>query len=375
MVERTVRRVLVTGADGFVGKNLQVALSRRDDIVTECYDLTSETATLPKMVERADVIFHLAGVNRPTRPQDFEEGNVGLTQQIVDILRASGSTPRVMMPSSIQAENDTPYGLSKRAAEAILFRYGKESGADVRIYRLPGIFGKWSRPNYNTVVATFCHNIARGLPIEISDPQRIIELVYIDDLIAEMLMLVDQAPRRIADYSRIKQTFTISLQALADRLTSFNEMRRTLLLPDMSDGLTARLYATFLSFLPEDDFSYALDLKADERGDLFELIRSASAGQVFVSRTKAGVTRGNHYHDLKVEKFCVVKGRAVIRFRSVLGDDVIEYPVSDVRVEVVDIPPGYTHSIENVGESDMIVLFWASQPYDPARPDTYFLRV
>lgn len=370
-----IKTVLVTGANGFVGQNLQVALRRRDDIAVECFDVTSDQGALPDMVGRADVIFHLAGVNRPTRPEDFEEGNVGLTRRIVDVLRSRGLSPRVFMPSSIQAANDSAYGRSKRAAEDILFRYGSESGADVRIYRLPGVFGKWSRPNYNTVVATFCHNIARSLPIEITDPDRLIELVYIDDLVSELLLLVDEEPRRITGYCSVKKTFALSVQDLADRLRSFKDMRRTLALPDMSDELTARLYATYLSFLPENDFSYAVDLKADERGDLFELIRSATAGQVFVSRTRAGVTRGNHYHDLKVEKFCVVKGRAVIRFRSVLGENIIEYHVADERIEVVDIPPGYTHNIENVGEGDMIVLFWASQPFDSTRPDTYFLKV
>ncbi|MFA6130524.1 MAG: NAD-dependent epimerase/dehydratase family protein [Candidatus Omnitrophota bacterium] len=375
MKVRTEKVVLVTGADGFVGRNLQVALSRRQDLTVECYDLSNEEELLAEQVARADVIFHLAGVNRPTQPAEFTEGNAALTQRLVEMLRARSTAPRVLMPSSIQADFNNPYGVSKKAAEDALRAYARDCGAYVKIYRLPGIFGKWSRPNYNTVVATFCHNIARALPIEISEPGRSIELVYIDDLVDEMLGFIDEEPSPDAGFCRVKKVYRITLQDLAGRIQSFERMRRTLVLPDMSDELTARLHSTYLSFLPEDQFSYVVDVKTDERGDLFELLKSASAGQVFLSRTKAGITRGNHYHDMKVEKFCVVRGRAVIRFRSVLRSDIIEYPVSDKRIEVVDIPPGYAHNIENVGDDEMIVLFWSSQQFDPLRPDTHFLKV
>jgi UDP-2-acetamido-2,6-beta-L-arabino-hexul-4-ose reductase len=371
----TPKTILVTGSEGFVGKNLRVALQRRPHLLVLAFDLSSDRKELPRLLLRADIIYHLAGVNRPERIEEFAEGNAGLTREIVDWLRAQGRAPRIVMPSSAQAMLDNPYGVSKREAEDALFEFARESGADVRIYRLPGVFGKWSRPNYNTVVATFCHNIARGSPITISDPSREIELVYIDDVVEEYVSLIDAAPARNEQFCRIDKTFKIALGELAKRIESFKEMRRTLELPDFSDGFTQRLYATYLSFLPEDEFACPLDMKTDARGDLFELIKSDHCGQIFVSRTKPGITRGNHYHDTKVEKFCVVKGKAIIRFRHVAGSEVIRYPVSDERIEVVDIPPGYTHHIENVGDGEMIVLFWADQRFDPARPDTYFLEV
>lgn len=375
MGDAPLKSVLVTGSEGFVGKNLRAALQRRQDVQVLCFDRNVAWGELPQLVQRADVIYHLAGVNRPERVEEFAEGNFGLTLELASLLRKQGRTPRIVMPSSIQAEMDNPYGRSKKDAEDALFSFGRETGADVRVYRLPGVFGKWSRPNYNTVVATFCHNIARGLPIAVSDPSRELELVYIDDLVEEFLSLADTPLAWVEGFSRIKKTFKVTLGDLAERIQAYKDMRRTLVLPDFADEFTQRLYATYLSFLPEDGFSHALEVKADARGDLFELIKSDHIGQIFMSRTKPGITRGNHSHDTKVEKFCVVRGKAVIRFRHVLRQDVIEYPVFDQQVVVVDIPPGYTHHIENVGDEEMIVLFWVDQRFDPARPDTYFLEV
>jgi UDP-2-acetamido-2,6-beta-L-arabino-hexul-4-ose reductase len=370
-----VKKILVTGSAGFIGRNLVVALRRRKDIEVRTFDLGDSPEALDTAVREAGIIYHLAGVNRPQRVEEFFEGNTGLTRKILDLLRQYQKTPRIVMSSSIQADLDNPYGLSKKAAEDDLFDFARETGADVRVYRFPGVFGKWSRPNYNTVVATFCHNIARGIEISISDPKREIELVYIDDLVEEYLSLVDAAPAQINDFCRVGKTFQVTLGELSGRIQGYKDMRRTLIMPDFADEFTQRLYATYISFLPEEGFSYPLEVRADDRGDLFELIKSDHLGQIFLSRTKKGITRGNHYHDTKVEKFCVVKGKAVIRFRHVLGSEVIEYPVSEEKIEVVDIPPGYTHSIENTGDEEMIVLFWADQRFDPARPDTYFLEV
>jgi UDP-2-acetamido-2,6-beta-L-arabino-hexul-4-ose reductase len=370
-----VKKILVTGSAGFIGRNLVIALQRRKDLEVQTFDREDSPDALDAAVRESEIIYHLAGVNRPERLEEFIEGNTGLTRNILNLLRQHRKAPRIVMPSSIQADLDNPYGRSKKAAEDDLFDFARETGADVRIYRLPGVFGKWSRPNYNTVVATFCYNIARGIDISISDPEKELELVYIDDLVDEFLALVDTASCQMNDFCRINKTFKVTLGELAHRIQSYKDMRRTLIMPDFADEFTQRLYATYLSFLPEENFSYPLKIKTDERGDLFELIKSNHLGQIFLSRTKKGITRGNHYHDTKVEKFCVVKGKAVIRFRHILGSEIINYPVSDEKIEIVDIPPGYTHSIENTSDEEMIVLFWADQKFDPERPDTYFLEV
>ena len=370
-----MKKVLVTGSTGFIGRNLVVALRRRKDLEIWTFNREDNPNVLEAAVREADIIYHLAGVNRPERVEEFIEGNTELTRKILDLLRQNRRVPRIVMSSSIQADLDNPYGRSKKAAEDYLFNFVRETGADVWIYRLPGVFGKWSRPNYNTVVATFCYNIARDIEISISDPLKEIEVVYIDDLVDEFLALVDAAPTQINDFYRVRKTFKVTLGELADRIQGFKDMRRTLVMPDFADEFTQRLYATYISFLPKEDFSYPLEVKVDNRGDLFELIKSDHLGQIFLSRTKKGITRGNHYHDTKVEKFCVVKGKAVIRFRHILGSEVIDYPVSGANIEVVDIPPGYTHSIENIGDEEMIVLFWADQRFDPDWPDTYFLEV
>jgi UDP-2-acetamido-2,6-beta-L-arabino-hexul-4-ose reductase len=369
--------ILITGAKGFVGKNLVVALKRRADAEVFLYDMDSPSGSLEKYLAQADVVYHLAGVNRPEKVEEFDEGNTGFTATMVSILDGMGRKPAMVMSSSTQAALDNPYGVSKKKAEDILRDYGRRTGAPVYIYRLPGIFGKWSRPNYNTVVATFCHNIARGLDIAISDRDKKVELVYIDDVVSEFLSLLDNRREKITHdtYCGVERTFRITLGDLAERIYQFREMRRSLIVPDLSDYFTKCLHATYSSFLEKSDFSYPLEMKTDARGSLFELIKSEHFGQIFVSTTHKGVVRGNHYHDSKVEKFCVIKGEAVIRFRHVLSDEVLSYPVSDKKIEVVDIPPGYTHSIENLSDGEMIVLFWANQILDQERMDTFFEEV
>ena len=285
-------------------------------------------------------------------------------------------TPLLVLSSSTQAALDNPYGLSKRQAEDAVFDFGRETGASVFVFRLPGVFGKWCRPNYNSVVATFCHNIARDLPIAISDPAREIELVYIDDVVRAFIGIMDgRLPVSDGKYCLAEPTYRISLGALAETIQGFRDSRVSLALPDMSDPFIRALYATYVSYLPADSFAYALTQRTDPRGELAELLKSPHIGQIFVSRTRPGITRGNHYHDTKVEKFVVLEGDAVIRFRHILGGDVIEYPVSGREFRVVDIPPGYTHSIENVGQNDLIVLFWADEIFDPDIPDTFGMTV
>lgn len=402
-------KVLVTGAEGFVGRNLTVMLGRQSDVEVVGYDLGDPRSVLDEGLKAADVIFHLAGVNRPEKPADYAAGNAGFTREICDTLRDLDRKPLIILSSSIQAALENPYGISKRDAENVLLEFSKETGARVVIFRMKNVFGKWCRPNYNSAVATFCHNIARGLPITVSNRDNEVNLVYIDDVCAAMMEAagivsphqhyVPAAGSAIAD---IIPSFKITLGELVDTITGFKETRSTLRVPAFNDPFTYRLYATYLSYLEELNFAYDLDIKADERGSLAEFLKSPSFGQIFISRTKPGITRGNHFHHTKTEKFLVVEGEAVVRFRRIgnkaIGDgrwamgkekyqaigngqkaiggkEVIEYRVRGEEFRVIDIPPGYTHSIENVGSGELVTLFWANQIFDPEDPDTWFEEV
>jgi UDP-2-acetamido-2,6-beta-L-arabino-hexul-4-ose reductase len=367
-----MKKVLVTGAAGFVGKNLVAALMRRDDVRLILFDVETDPAVFGTGLDESDIIYHLAGVNRPKDESEFVTGNTGLTEQMLARLSVLGRPPTFVLSSSAQALLDNPYGKSKKAAEDAVLKFNDKTGAPVCIYRFPGVFGKWSRPNYNTVVATFCHNLARGLDIIVNDPNREMELVYIDDVVAAFLRHLDGPPDPSRQRYSVGRTFQVTLGELADRIRRLHAIRETLTVPDLSDDLMKCLHATYLSFLPEDGFGYPVKLNTDNRGWLFELIKSEHFGQIFVSKTLSGITRGNHYHDTKVEKYCVIQGQGVIRFRLIDSDRILEYPVDDRAIKVVDIPPGYTHSIENTGEGEMICLFWANQIFAPERPDTYF---
>ena len=315
-----MKSVLVTGAKGFIGKNLIVALKRRADVDVIEYDLDSPAGLLEEVLAKADVIYHLAGVNRPERVEEFTEGNFDMTRQVCDALQRLGRKPLFVLSSSTQAALDNPYGISKRQAEEAVFDFGGETGATVLVFRLHGVFGKWCRPNYNSVVATFCHNIARDLPIAISDPAREIELVYVDDVVRAFIgVMDDRLPVSDGKYRLAKPTYRISLGALAETIHDFRDSRVSLALPDMSDPFIPALYATYISYLPVASFAYALTQRSDPRGELAELLKSPHIGQIFVSRTRPGITRGHHYHDTKVEKFVVLEGEAVIRFRHILG--------------------------------------------------------
>lgn len=367
-----MRTVLITGAAGFVGRNLVAALKRRDDVRLILFDVNTEPGVLDAGLAEADIVYHLAGVNRPKDESEFVTGNTALTEQMLARLAELGHLPVFVLSSSTQAELDNSYGRSKKAAEDAVLKFNDKTGAPVCIYRFPGIFGKGSRPNYNTVVATFCHNIARGLDITVNDPNREMELAYIDDVVAAFLQHLDGAPDPARQSYSVNRTFRITLGELADRIRRLHAIRKTLTVPDLDDDLMKCLHATFLSFFPEEGFGYPVKLNTDNRGWLFELIKSEHFGQIFVSKTLPGITRGNHYHDTKVEKFCVIQGKGVIRFRRIDSDRILEYPVDNRVIKVVDIPPGYTHSIENTGEDEMICLFWANQIFAPERPDTYF---
>jgi len=367
---------LVTGSGDFVGKHMVEALRRQPDSQVIGIDIGCKPEELEDGLARADVIFHLAGIHRPQNVEEFKTGNAEFTIRICDRLKTMSRHPLLVFSSSTQAALDNPYGVSKREAEEALRCFAKTAGASVAIFRLKNEFGKWCRPNYNSVVATFCHNISRDLPITISDPDRELELVYIDDVVSGFLSVLDQPPAPGACAHReISNFYKITLGELAAKIRSFHESRKTLVLADFADELTHRLYATYLSYLDASDFAYPLDKKTDPRGCLAEFIKSPAIGQIFVSRTNPGITRGNHYHHTKTEKFMVVEGDAIIRFRHIDSQEVIEYPISGHEFKVVDIPPGYTHSIENVGSTEMIVLFWASEIFNPEKPDTYFLAV
>jgi len=364
-------KLLVTGANGFVGRNLCVALRRREGICLRGYDLEDTPEKLAAALRTADIVFHLAGVNRPQTVEEFQRGNAGFTAEICDQLEEFGRAPKIVLSSSVQAGLDNPYGVSKREAEEVLRRFCERTGAAGVVYRFKNLFGKWCRPNYNSVTATFCHNIAHDLPIQISDHSRELDLTYIDDVVAAFLAELDPPAKPGCRFADPLPSYTISLGELADRIRSFRDSRSGLLAPDFADPLNRRLYATYLSYLEPDDFAYSLDQKTDARGALAEFVKSPPFGQVFVSRTKPGVTRGNHYHDTKTEKFLVVEGEGIIRFRKLGTEEVLEYPVSGREFRVVDIPPGYTHSIENVGEGEMVTLFWACEVFDSSSSDTH----
>ena len=367
-------RILITGGRGFLGRNLAAHLLERKDCDTTIFGREDSTEDLRNCLVKADVVFHLAGVNRPQDPIDFERGNAELTEQLCQILREGGRAPKIIFSSSIQAELNSPYGASKAKAEKTMRQFARGTGACVRIYRLKNLFGKWCRPNYNSVVATFCHNIGNDLPITMSDPARDVELSYVDDVVAAFLSEIDGMYAG-SDVGKEIPSYRIQLGDLAGRIQAFHEMRATLIAPNFADWFNRALYATYLSYVPSAARPYNLDIKSDARGSLAEFIKEKHFGQIFVSRTKPGVTRGNHYHHTKTEKFFVVEGEGVVRMRAVEGGPVEEYFVSGNAYRVIDIPPGFTHSITNVGTGEMVTLFWSSEMFDSNRPDTYHLLV
>lgn len=395
-------KILVTGALGFIGKNLVAQLGQRADAQIIAIGRQDGRAALAAALAEADFIVHLAGVNRPQSLAEFQTGNTQFTAHICEQLLALGRATPLVFSSSIQATVNNPYGASKRQAEAAIRHYAARSGAAVAIYRLPGVFGKWCRPDYNSVVATFCYNIAHDLPITIHDPRRLLDLVYIDDVMRQFTYAVDamgtvqpsrpsaslptkraaSAHRRVspikgdaATMPRVKPVYQISLGALAEQIRTFRHSRQTLFAPGFDDPLVHKLYATYLSYLDPERFAYQLEKRSDPRGSLAEFIKLPAFGQIFVSRTQPGVTRGNHYHHTKTEKFLVLEGEAIVSLRGLDSNEIIEYPVDGRDYAVVDIPPGYTHSIENVGSSELVTLFWASEVFDPQHPDTYYVPV
>ncbi len=329
-----MEKCLVTGANGFAGRNLCMHLENIENVVLLKYDIENSKLELKDFCLSADFIFHFAGVNRPKNEDEFKKGNAELTQEIIDILISNGKKTPILISSSTQAVLDNPYGISKKMAEDIIFDYGRQ--APVYVYRFPNLFGKWCRPNYNSVVATFCYNIARDLPIKINDENHLLTLCYIDDVVQECIKALEGKKKTADDgFCHIETTYKITLGELAVKIQSFADIRKTSILPDMDDNFTRLLHSTYLSYLDEDKFSYSPILHSDDRGWLFELIKQPHMGQIFISLTKPNVTRGNHYHHSKVEKFTVIKGEAIIRLRMIDSDEILEYKVSGAVTEIV----------------------------------------
>lgn len=387
--------ILVTGARGFIGRNLIETLHNiRDgkdksfgldsDITVFEYDIDTDPALLDLYCKNADFVFNLAGINRPKDPEEFMKGNFGFATVLFDSLKKYENKCPVMISSSIQAALDNPYGQSKKAGEDAAFAYGKETGAPVYVYRFPNVFGKWCRPNYNSAVATFCNNIANDLPITVNDPSVMMTLVYIDDVVSELIASLKGGQHmNDAGYCYVPVEHKITLGEIVELLYSFKESRETKMVPDMTKGgFVTKLYSTYLSYLPEDQFSYPLKMNIDDRGSFTEILRTADRGQFSVNISKPGITKGEHWHHSKNEKFVVVSGKGRIQFRKVGTDPVtgnsypvIDYEVSGDRIEVVDIPTGYTHNIINEGDTDLVTFMWCNECFDPEKPDTFFLKV
>lgn len=394
-------KILVTGAKGFVGRNLCSQLKNiRDgkarnygvkvDEVFE-YDIDSTPEDLERYCREADFVFNLAGVNRPENPEDFARGNFGFASTLLDTLKKYGNKCPVMLSSSIQATllgryAGHPYGESKRAGEELFFKYSDETGAKVLVYRFPNLFGKWCRPNYNSAVATFCNNIANDLPIQVSDPAVELELLYIDDLVEEMIHAlegkehhcefegVDAVETDGGRYCYVPVSHKVTLGEIVGLLESFREMPRTLGVPHLAEGsFDKKLYSTYLSYLPKDKMIYDLKMNCDNRGSFTEIIRTANAGQFSVNISKPGITKGEHWHHTKNEKFVVVKGHGLIQLRRIGSDEVLNFEVSGDRIQVVEMIPGYTHNIKNLSDTEELVTFmWCNEAFNPEHPDTFF---
>ena len=394
-------KILVTGSRGFVGRNLVSQLHNiRDgkarnygiageELAIYEYDMDSDPAELDVYCRQADFVFNLAGVNRPKDASEFMKGNFGFASTLLDTLKKHGNTCPVMISSSTQAALDNPYGESKRAGEQLLFEYSRETGAKVLVYRFPNVFGKWCRPNYNSAVATFCHNIANGLPITVNDRATELELLYIDDLVEEMLDALEAAPHRCnydgltpvpavdGRYCFAPVTHKVTLGEIVDLLEQFHAQPATLVVPEIPAGSFAKkLYSTYLSYLPKERIAFPLKVNADERGSFTELLKTENCGQFSVNISKPGITKGQHWHNTKWEFFIVVSGHGLIQERKVGCDEVMEFEVWGDKPTAVQMLPGCTHNIINLSDTEnLVTLMWANELFDPAKPDTFFLKV
>ncbi len=381
-------KILVTGAKGFVGRNLVEALKNvRDgkdktrgvdaDITIFEYDIDTDDVLLETYARECDFVFHLAGVNRPETEEEFMAGNFGFTSDLLELLKKYDNKSPVLITSSIQAALDNPYGKSKKAGEDLIFTYGEEYGVKTLVYRFPNVFGKWCRPNYNSAVATFCHNIAHGLPITVNSREHMMTLVYIDDVVDELIRALKGEETRDEKYCRVPVEHKITLGEIADMLYTFKNSRDTKEIPDMTENsFSKKLYSTYLSYLDINDFSYKLKMNKDDRGSFTEILRTQNAGQVSVNISKPGITKGQHWHNTKNEKFVVVKGHGLIQLRKIGTDEIVNYEVSGDEITVVDMIPGYTHNIINLSETEeLVTIMWCNECFNPDKPDTFFEEV
>ena len=394
-------KILVTGAQGFVGRNLVSQLHNIQDgkarnygisgesLTVYEYDLDSDPSELDIYCKQADFVFNLAGVNRPKDESEFMKGNFGFASTLLDTLKKYNNTCPVMISSSIQAAQDNPYGESKRAGEQLLFDYSKETGARVLVYRFPNVFGKWCRPNYNSAVATFCNNIANDLPIQVSDSSVVLELLYIDDLVDEMIYALkgkehrcefeglDVHPLVDGRYCYCPVTHKVTLGEIVDLLHQFAEMPKTLMIPEIpSDSFAKRLYSTYLSYLPKEKAIFDLKMNVDQRGSFTELVHTLNCGQVSINISKPGITKGEHWHNTKWEQFIVVSGHGLIQLRKEGTDEVLNYEVSGDKIQSVIMLPGYAHNIINLSDTeDLVTVMYCNEIFNPDKPDTYFDKV
>lgn len=367
-------KILVTGSKGFIGKNLVAELANLGHAVYT-FDKDTEGALLSAYARACEFVFHLGVVNQPKGGKRFSQGSEDFTVNLLSLLRRYHNPAPIVITSSIQAERGNPYGISKKAVEDLMFTYSKYTGVKTYVYRLPNLFGKWSKPYFNSVVATYCHSISRNLKFQLEDVEAPLCLCYIDDVLEEFVKATQGRPTREGAYCKVPVTYTIKSGELADKIKSFRASRSDLTLPKISDPLTQKLYSTYLSFLPVEGFSYPLNRKGDQRGWVAEFLKIPDLGQISINITKPGIIKGNHWHHSKIEKFLVVSGEGVIRFRKIGEGAMYEYKVSGRKLEVVDIVPGYIHNIENTGETDLVTVIWVNEAYNLEKPDTYSLEV
>ena len=376
--------ILITGADGFVGKNLVASLNnikdgkdRTRDIEIENifeFDIDTPKHKLDEYCKTADFVFHLAGVNRPKDEREFMEGNFGFTSELLSCLKKHNNKAPIMISSSIQAALDNPYGKSKKAGEDLIFAYGKENGVNTLVYRFPNLFGKWCRPNYNSAVATFCHNIANDLEITVNDRNHMMTLCYIDDVVCELINALEGKENRVDDYCYVSVEHKITLGEISDLLYKFKGQSQTLVMPEIPDNsIEKKLYSTYLSYLPKEKVSFELKMNKDDRGSFTELLKTEKCGQFSVNISKPGITKGQHWHHTKWEFFIVVSGKGLIQQRKIGTDEVLNFEVSGDKIEAVHMLPGYTHNIINLSDTEnLLTVLWANEQFDPNHPDTFF---
>lgn len=370
-------KVLITGAEGFVGRNLRLHLAEREDVQVVCFTRDNGVEKLPTLLQDVDFVFHLAGVNRPQDPQEFATGNSELTQTlclaVAAVAEAAGKKVPIVYTSSTQAAYDNPYGNSKRGAEQALRAAALGVGIPVHVFRLPNVFGKWCRPNYNSAVATFCYNIARDIPIQVNDSAAPVTLVYVDDVIERFVQLMDGADAVVDTdgFATVVPQYTTTVGELARQIQSFKESRNTLMTDRVGTGLVRALYSTYVSYLPPESFAYVVPQHGDARGVFVEMLKTSDSGQFSFFTAHPGITRGGHYHHSKTEKFLVIKGRARFKFRHMQTGEVHELVTGGEKSEIVETVPGWTHDITNIGAEEMVVMLWANEVFDRARPDTF----